>query len=362
MPRAGWRGAALVAFAVLAACGEPANVERDARGVIYGDDDRVELIDLPNPVVRRVGRFSVAALVRSDRLEAGTLVGPSWGAVEALCPDVRFREQPVVAACTAVLLGADVVATAAHCARLCAHSKIVFGAYFVDEDGVLAISDGDVYACSDVVAELRTDEDVDVAWLRLDRPVEGALVPARARSAPASRDESLTLLGFGGGLPMKAAPNGRVIDVGNEVLRTSHDAFAGGSGGPLVDAHGDVVAIFGGGANDFEYTPDGCRRPVVHADGGFERATSIATAASSLCRADACDPLCAQFGLQALCANASGGCSAHPGARRGGLGWILGLGLLVCAARAAGEVRGPRAAAASSRRGPGTCRASRPTR
>ena len=231
-----------------------------ANAVIYGDDDRVEIADLDDDEIRAAAA-RVAALVVDEPMQ-------SWGEEQQLCDSVRFAEQPVVARCGAVLMDADLVLTAGHCARMCSLSRIVFG-------------DDDSYACTDVVADHIAD-DVDFAWLRLDRPVLG-IEPALARREPASIGESLTLLSFPGGIPMKADQGGVVTSRGEASFRTNHDAFAGSSGGPLLDATGAVVGILGGGAPDFVETPAGCFEPfVIDADDGLERATDTATAIASL--------------------------------------------------------------------------------
>ncbi len=301
----------LAAVGVMAGCGESPLVSATSRPIIYGDDGRRELFEVSDQEwVTDFARARVAALVPHRRISItsdGVVLSAS-AAVEsqALCEGVQFREQPALAQCSAVLVTDELVLTAGHCARLCAQSRIVFGLYY-DEPGVLhPIQEDDLFDCIDVVTDVRDQRGVDYAWLRIDRP--RGLVDAPWRPSP-DLQEGLTLLGFPGGVPMKVEQQGAVADIAGPVFLTNHDAFAGHSGGPLLDDEVRIVGVFGGGAPDLVETSDGCFRPRVTNHEGIERSTNMAAAVEGLCSASPCEGLCAR-GDQASSCEPTGGCSA----------------------------------------------------
>jgi len=291
--------ASLLLAPALAACGpgdESLGVARQR--AIYGADDRVEVrsLDEADPA-RAVAFEAVAALVPLAQLrktESGVnITGPTWAEERNLCDDVRFAQQPVVARCSAVLVDDDLVLTAGHCARLCSVTRIVFGVLYESPSTLRPLTDDDVFACVDVVADETTGDGVDFAWLRLDRPVGPARRPVALRLVPPSPGESLALIGFPAGVPMKADHGGVVTGAGDGVFFTSHDAFHSSSGGPLLDDAGRLIGILGGGAPDLVLTARGCNAPVDATSlGGVERSTAIAPALARLCGSAPCDPLC----------------------------------------------------------------------
>jgi hypothetical protein len=309
-----------------------------AQPAIYGDDDRVEVfaLDAVDPA-RAVALDAVAAMVPAAQLRieqaAVSVDGPSFGDAHALCEGVRFAEQPVIAACSAVLVDDDLVLTAGHCARLCSVSRIVFGLHYDAPAALRAIMPEDVFDCVDVVADQIAADGVDVAWLRLDRPVGPERRPAQLRLDSPRVDEPLTLLGFPMGIPMKADAGGGVTRVDGDVFFTTHDAFEGSSGGPLLDAAGEVIGVLGGGAADLVTTAEGCAVPLrLPPAPGDERSTVVTRALEELCAAEPHEPLC--------CTGSNHACERTSDEARGcavigtsaGSSWpvILALTILAC--------------------------------
>lgn len=273
---------------------EATGVARDA--VIYGEDDRVELFELtPDEPVYEIGTTAVAAMVKRSaiRSEGGHvwIDGPTWGEEQGLCPDVRFADQTVGAACTALAVTDDLVLTAGHCARLCSQTRFVFG-WRHDAPGQLrTLTEADVYDCVDVVIDETDETGLDYAWLRLDRPRAAPTLTLRV-DAP-QPDEAVSLVSFPSGIPIKADRGGRITTTSDLVFTSSLDAFGGSSGGPVLDVDGAVLGILGGGAPDLTMTQDGCVVPVeLAARGGVERATTIRAALEGLCTAEPASPLC----------------------------------------------------------------------
>jgi hypothetical protein len=86
------------------------------------------------------------------------LDAPSLAEANDLCEGEPFADQPSAAVCSGLLVDADLVLTAGHCARMlpCAEMRIVTG-FFYREDGELARpSDDDVHECAEVLASERS--------------------------------------------------------------------------------------------------------------------------------------------------------------------------------------------------------------
>lgn len=241
---------------------------------IYGDDDRAEVRDVAGsaPGASASAR-GVCALVRTDRLteqDGGALYRSSPVTLQQrlrTCSDVAFAQQPSLAFGTGFLVGPDIVATAAHCARAgeLADTRAVFD--FVAGDGGRwpgVVAREQVYEVRSVIAERESSDGADWALLRLDRTVAGR-EPLRIREAGrVAAGRPLYVVGHPSGLPMKIAARATVRD--NPVgpwFSADLDTFGGSSGSPVFDADTGVVeGILVRGETDW-VTVDGCAVPLV---------------------------------------------------------------------------------------------------
>ena len=113
----------------------------------------------------------------------------NFGERANLCPDEKFREQPIGAFCSGSLVGEDLVMTAGHCVKNdsdCADTRMVFG-YAIKKEGEAAVTtlpSGEVYSCSKIVKRFLGGEPgsdnpegqhlgADFALIQLDRKVTG---------------------------------------------------------------------------------------------------------------------------------------------------------------------------------------------
>ena len=93
--------------------------------IIYGEDNRFDLINSPLPLFNDLAR-STAAMVKKDRLGTSEYdvassvmrmsknIKPLKKALN-LCNDEKFSDQPHLSHCSGFLVGKDILVTAGHC-------------------------------------------------------------------------------------------------------------------------------------------------------------------------------------------------------------------------------------------------------
>jgi hypothetical protein len=130
----------------------------------------------------------------------------------------------------------------------------------------------------------------DFAVIQLDRPVEGAHIPASIRPAtPLGQQEALAMIGFGSGLPAKIDSGGSVADPRADRLDffvANVDAFQGHSGSATFDSEDRLAGILIGGRTPDYVVLDGesCGRVSVYDDSqAGEVVHNIALVVAGLC-------------------------------------------------------------------------------
>jgi len=298
--------------------------------LIYGEDDRVDAYLVEDGTLRDIARQTAVAMVADSALEpvpAGgfTLVADSLRESANVCPSERFAEQPAAARCSGVLVDDDLVLTAGHCATKiasCAEQVWVFN-YALGAPGAMrTISDEDVYRCKSIPFSVDQQDAqgrrYDFAFVELDRPTRPPLQPARLTARDVARGESLCVVGYPSGLPVKIDCGGTVLDsrtTTRDYFTLTSDTFDRSSGSGVFDASGQLAGVFVRGEPDYvldverncfvaRHIPQGDRD---HA----EEASYAARAAGCLCHAG--------WGSERLCSPSQGigsatddaGCAEH---------------------------------------------------
>lgn len=278
---------------------------------MYGTDDRREVFEEGDPAFRSLASNASLMTVLVDDVgttQGGMLVLDSrpLGSAYDLCPGERFVDQPSVGVCSATLVEPDLVLTAGHCltAVPCEQWAVVRGFQYDAPSTLKSLGDEDLRYCAGVIAarvDAATDERrIDYAWVRLDRPFEGAGPLPRLDRSVLDKDAAVIEIGHPMGIPSKIDDGGWVLDpraAMADYFVTSTDSFVGDSGAGVFDENGSLRGISVRGSDDFTHTNDGCFQTVVRAPQlADEKATYIGPALDELCAQDGSWLACAGSG------------------------------------------------------------------
>ena len=297
---------ALAALALMTACGveeaarPPEALDRSARPVVYGEDNRQDVYAHPDEALRALTRRSIVAMVPLDQLDGSDpedirlLSSATLGESQDLCEDQRFRDQPRVSNCSATLIDDDLVLTAGHCIgsqAQCERRFFVFDVHFAEEGRLERITQDEVYTCRRLVQTV-PGGDLDHAIIQLDRPVTGEHGPAPVRAGDAALEpgDPVILIGFPNQIPAKIADGGAVINPRASTLdyfEATVDAFGGNSGSGVFSPEGEVVGVLVRGEQDYRERGECSAVNVLDeartVEQGAEDITYVARAVERLC-------------------------------------------------------------------------------
>ncbi len=244
--------------------------------VIYGDDDRFDLINSPLSLYNDFARSTVA-MVKKDRLfkkehSIHFSIDKNVRTLKKklnLCQEEKFSDQPHLSSCSGFLVGEDIILTAGHCAvgrmqSSCENYYWVFDYKVNDPNDPFSIifPEENVYGCKKVLSakfEPWTEEKNDFAIIQLDRKVVGRKPLALRKEGEVQEGESLVLIGNPWGLPTKVSLNAQVLKNDNKTwLMANLDSFEGNSGSAVFnELTGEVEGILVRGKPDTigQYVP-----------------------------------------------------------------------------------------------------------
>ncbi|HLW57397.1 MAG TPA: serine protease [Bacteriovoracaceae bacterium] len=231
--------------------------------VIYGEDNRVDVVNSNNSLFVELSR-STAAMISSVNLrpdeDAGTtrIVGKTLRS-SGICATERFANQISAANCSGFLVGENLLVTAGHCIRNnsdCRGYKWVFD-YKVDHEdqGEVVVDSTSIYSCKRIVnRSLNSMNGDDWALLELDRNVtDRAPLTYRTSGKPRVQDP-LVVIGHPTGIPTKIADGANVRSLSSTYFVANLDTFGGNSGSAVFNAHTGVVeGILVRGTTDYVY-------------------------------------------------------------------------------------------------------------
>jgi V8-like Glu-specific endopeptidase len=263
------------------------NASRTSGRVIYGTDNRKDIIELKNSdlkllskaVAARIDKWSYKKIdnlkklisfdqapILSDKLSIG------------VCKDERFASQVTLSDCTAFLVGDDLLVTAGHCITdmnktvrnssnyYCEEYEWLFN-YDANIKGVFNrenIDSKDIYKCKKVIYAKYTDKQ-DFAIVQLKRSVKG-IKPLKVRKSGKIKSKTpVFVIGHPNGLPKKYSDGANVrVNSKSEFFTTNLDTFSGNSGSPVFNADTlEVEGILVRGKTDYidsELNGEYCQR------------------------------------------------------------------------------------------------------
>jgi V8-like Glu-specific endopeptidase len=228
--------------------------------VIYGTDDRVNVVDSTNDVARRVADstvalFSTSALNINKKKSMVALPLRHNGQSRGLCKSEPFWNEYAGAFCSGTLVGDDLVLTAGHCISTssCPNVSVAFN-FRVDAAGTTprSLPTSDVYKCGKIVSRVNEARGLDYAVVKLDRPVEGYRPAAITRAPSVAEGSSLFVVGHPSGLPTKIADNAEIrSNTPKSYFVANLDTYGGNSGSGVFDSSGLLVGVLVRGENDY---------------------------------------------------------------------------------------------------------------
>lgn len=258
----------LFAFLTLTVFQVQAQINQDDSKVIYGNDDRQDVVNtFDNLMIEKArstaGMFSSSTLSLQSNGEykvvGKTLMERGW------CSSEKFSNQITAPVCTGFLIAPDVIATAGHCVAKsgdCRNYKWAFDFKIANPtDTSVFIPKNNVYNCKSIIATVNSSSTKDdYAIIRLDRKVLDRAPLEIRKTGKIADNTAIILIGHPKGLPMKIAGGANVrSNSANKYFVANTDSYAGNSGAPVFDAATGVVeGILVRGETDSVTTSAGC--------------------------------------------------------------------------------------------------------
>ncbi len=247
--------------------------------VIYGNDDRLDLYEVTNPLHQRLAHATVALVTTSSLVPSQQglfdLLGQNLMQSLNVCATERFAVQQTSAFCSGVIVGPDLVLTAGHCiedGESCTNTRFVvgFGLTLPKQTRVDHISGMNVYNCREIVAHELSPQKGDYSLVQVDRPFRDVEIASLNRTEDAPVGTPLTLIGHPSGLPVKVAAGASVrANRAPTFFVANTDSYAGNSGSAVFNSvTGTLEGILVNGAPDYERSQSGCIQSVHCTENG----------------------------------------------------------------------------------------------
>jgi len=256
--------------------------------VIYGADDRIEVWQETDPVLREMSEAACVVVTHSEVTDNGdgtyTVHSTPWTSQsgQPLCPGEPFAGQPQVGNCSGWFVGGDIIVTAGHC--IDSGDIGTWGYLFNFEIDTMGGSAPTIVPADDVywitgIIDREQSGDYDHCITQVDRPVVGRNpVPIMRGTAPAV-GTPLTVIGHPTVLPKKLAGGANLISVvgGDGYFVANLDTYGGNSGSMVVNTDTyEVAGILVRGATDF-VDGGGCTESNVLPDSSGSEESSLTT-------------------------------------------------------------------------------------
>jgi AraC-like DNA-binding protein/V8-like Glu-specific endopeptidase len=223
----------------------------------------MDFFEIADECVRR-NTYSVAAVCMSRDLSPDgngyfRLRVKTYGPTFNLHKDELFFNQPIGAGpiCTGVLVGKDVIATAAHFANEKNVSDLRFVFDFVMADPITPVTKvhkENIYKGVEILHRIYNPEG-DWALVKLDRKVTDREIAVLSQKN-IFYEQPVYVIGHPCGLPLKYAPGARVDDITGRYFRAYLDIYGSSSGSPVfcAETHELIGIVSRAKPMDFRWT------------------------------------------------------------------------------------------------------------
>ena len=234
--------------------------------VIYGVDDRYDVLDYPSKKFQNLARSTAAQIPRDLLQKKGEvyLLQAKKLSENGVCKEEKFSDQLAPANCSGFLVGEDLLVTAGHCMQSkedCRYYNWVFGFTKKYNDEVTTEFPLDnIYSCQKIiVSKYDPVAKRDYALIKLDRPVYRRKPLAFRKKGKVDDEAEVIVIGHPSGLPTKIADNARVRNNEHPLFFNANlDTFQGNSGSAVFNKKtGIVEGILVRGDTDY-ITQDSC--------------------------------------------------------------------------------------------------------
>lgn len=182
-----------------------------------------------------------------------------YGETFNLCISEPFYDQPIGAGhmCTGILVGEDVVLTAAHFAKEKNVSDLRFVFDFVMKDSITPITkvpNENIYKGIEILHRVHNPEG-DWALVKLDRKVTDREI-AELSKKEVFFEQPVYVIGYPCGLPLKFSPGAYVEEFTDSYFRSGLNVYSSSSGSPVfcADTHKLIGIASRSKAADFRWT------------------------------------------------------------------------------------------------------------
>jgi len=241
---------------------------------IYGNDDRLDFIEINNPLHKKWALATAAMISKFTAREDYN--NPNIYKIKSkmlqqngVCEYQRFSRQLTAADCSGFLINEDTLVTAGHCVRHKQDCKDWFWVFdyrsgYAPEGynpykigRTIRIEAKNVYSCKKIIkTEVISSTGQDFAVIKLDRKVLDREPLQIRKTGRVGQNANLVIAGYPSGLPVKVADNARVRknDDALTYFVATTDSFVGNSGSAVINEDtGLVEGILVRGEEDYEY-------------------------------------------------------------------------------------------------------------